>query len=67
MYNNSNFMEKRLTRRKDSALGGVCSGLSDYTNVDVTIWRLLFVLGTLFTVFPFILTYLILWILIPLE
>lgn len=60
-------MKKILTRKSDSVLGGVCSGLSDYTTVDVTLWRLLFVLGTIFTVFPFILTYIILWILVPLE
>ena len=48
-------------------LGGVCNGLSDYTNVDVIIWRLLFIRGTLFTIFPFILTYIILWIVLPSE
>lgn len=61
-------MNKRLTRKlKNCMLGGVCNGLSDYTNVDVIIWRLLFILGTLFTIFPFILTYIILWIVLPSE
>lgn len=56
----------RLTRiYKNSVFGGVCTGLDKYTNVDVSIWRLIFIFGTLFTTFPFILTYIILWIILP--
>jgi len=61
-------MNKKLVRKlRNCMLGGVCSGLEDYTNVDVVIWRLIFALGTLFTVFPFILVYIILWIVLPSE
>jgi phage shock protein PspC (stress-responsive transcriptional regulator) len=61
--------QKRELRRSMSKgqIGGVCAGIADYTDTDVTIWRLLFVIGTLFTVLPFILIYLIMWIVIPEE
>ena len=59
-------MEKKFRRNmENSVCGGVCNGIADYTDVDVTFWRLLFLFGTIFTVFPFILTYLIMWIVVP--
>jgi phage shock protein C len=59
-------MKHRLYRNiNKSSVGGVCAGLSEYYDIDVTIFRLVFVIGTIFTVFPFILTYLIMWIVIP--
>jgi len=50
-----------------STFGGVCMGLAKWSDMDVTIWRLIFVLGTLFTVIPFPVTYLAMWILVPKE
>ena len=60
-------MEKELKRKNDSEsyLGGVCSGLSEWTGIDVVLWRFIFFLGTVFTVYPFILIYIILWVVIP--
>ena len=59
-------MEKKFRRNMDKCImGGVCNGIADYTNTDVILWRLLFVLGTIFTIFPFVLTYLIMWIIVP--
>jgi len=58
-------MAKFKLDEKNSMIGGVCSGLGDYTNVDVSIWRLIFIFGTLFTTFPFSLVYIILWIVLP--
>jgi phage shock protein C len=47
-------------------LAGVCGGLAEYFNLDPTIVRLLFVLLALVTaIFPVLLVYLILWIVIP--
>ncbi len=60
---------KRLTRsNKDKMLGGVCGGIAEYMMVDPTIVRLVFALATFFTVvFPGILIYLIMWIVVPKE
>ena len=45
-------MEKRLYRVDEGKkMSGVCLGMAQYFNVDVTIIRLLWVLGTLFTGF----------------
>jgi len=59
---------KRLLRNTDNELiGGVCSGLADYFNMDITIVRLIFVFGSLFTCIAFGLVYLVLWIVVPEE
>ncbi len=60
---------KRLTRStRDKMLGGVCGGIAEYMMVDPTIVRLVFALATFFTVvFPGILIYLIMWIVVPKE
>jgi len=58
-------MEKRLYRdEQNKMLGGVCAGLAEYFDMDITVMRLLFA-------FTFLLmgvglgTYIILWIVIP--
>jgi len=60
---------KRLTRsRNDRMLAGVCGGLANFLDLDPTIIRLVFALATFFTVvFPGILIYLIMWIVVPKE
>ncbi len=56
---------KKLYRDEDSkVLGGVCSGLAAYFGVDVTVIRLLFVIGLPILGISF-LTYIILWITAP--
>ena len=58
---------KRLYRsRNDRILGGVCSGLAHYFEIDPVITRLLWVLLTFAMGFG-ILAYLIAWIIIPEE
>ncbi len=58
---------KRLYRsRKDRILGGVCSGLAHYFEIDPVIIRLLWVLLTFAMGFG-ILAYLIAWVIIPEE
>lgn len=57
--------EKRLFRDVDNAtIGGVCSGIANFFNIDVVIIRAIFVILFLFGGFGFPL-YLILWIIIP--
>jgi len=49
-------------------LAGICGGLANFLDVDPTIIRLIFALATFFTVvFPGILIYLIMWIVVPKE
>ncbi|WP_221389775.1 PspC domain-containing protein [Dyadobacter sp. NIV53] len=47
-------------------IGGVASGLADYLQIDVTIVRVLFVLGIFIPApFPIVLFYIILWMVMP--
>ena len=58
-------MEKKLQRNEqDKMLAGVCSGLADYFDVDVTWIRIAFVVATL-AGFSGVLAYIILWIAVP--
>lgn len=58
-------MEKKLTRNMDNkVLGGVCSGLAEYMDIDPVAVRLAFVLSTLFWGIGPIL-YLIMWLVVP--
>ncbi|MBI3678894.1 MAG: PspC domain-containing protein [Acidobacteria bacterium] len=63
------YARKRLYRlREDKKIGGICAGLARYMDVDVTLIRILVVALTIFTgVFPGILAYLIVWIIMPME
>ncbi|OFY51493.1 MAG: hypothetical protein A2W85_00950 [Bacteroidetes bacterium GWF2_41_31] len=59
-----NTRRKRLFRDMDHRIiGGVCSGLSAYFDVDPTWFRLAFVIATLSGLSPFV--YVILWIVVP--
>ncbi|MBS1975150.1 MAG: PspC domain-containing protein, partial [Bacteroidetes bacterium] len=62
-YNYGNFQSRgRLYRNADDKiLGGVCSGLANYLNIDPVILRIIFVIlfGALFWV------YILLWIVVP--
>ncbi len=51
---------------KNKVLGGVCSGLANYFNLDVALLRVLFVIALLFASFGFWL-YIILWVVIPID
>jgi phage shock protein PspC (stress-responsive transcriptional regulator) len=58
---------KRLYRsRYDTMIGGVCSGLAQYFNVDITIIRVVFVILALFAAGGVVI-YIILWIAIPVD
>jgi len=55
--------KKRFTRSIDNKmLAGVCSGLAKYFNVDPTLVRILWVVGTLFSKGLGILVYIVFWI-----
>ncbi len=57
---------KKLFREtgSDKMLSGVASGLAHYFDIDVTLFRLIFALG-FFTPMPVVITYIILWIVMP--
>ena len=57
---------RRLVRRSDDKMvAGVCSGLADYFGIDVTLVRVLTVLGAVFGLGSIILVYLVLWVVMP--
>ena len=59
-------MNKKLYRSNvDKKLAGVCAGLAEYFNVDVTIIRLIWALVTLCTVGTGVLAYIICALVIP--
>ncbi len=59
---------KRLIRtRKGRLLAGVCSGIGEYTGIDPTVVRVIFVALTLVTAGVFVLVYLAAWVIIPEE
>ena len=62
-------MDKKLYRSQArKMLGGVCGGLGDYFDIDVTLIRLIFVAISLATaIVPMAIFYLIAWIIIPVE
>ncbi|MHB8094523.1 MAG: PspC domain-containing protein [Candidatus Aminicenantales bacterium] len=60
-------MAKRLYRSlNQKMLGGVCGGLAEYFDADVSLVRLIFVGLTLMSaVLPMLIFYIIAWIVIP--
>jgi len=59
---------KRLVRRRDDrVIGGVCSGVAAYLGVDVTLVRVLTVLGAVFGLGSLLVAYVVAWILMPEE
>lgn len=51
-------------KNQNSILGGVCQGLANYLKTDLTLVRIVFVV-LFFTPFPIIISYLILWAVLP--
>ncbi len=57
---------RQLTRNPDDAmLGGVCSGVADYLGLDVTLVRVLTVLGAIFGLGSLLVAYVVAWVLVP--
>ena len=46
-------------------IAGVCGGLEEFSGIDVTIWRVIFVLLALPGGLPGILLYIAMWIIVP--
>lgn len=62
-------MTKKLYRsQKQKMIAGICGGLTEYFNIDVSLMRLLFVaLALLTALLPLVLFYIIAWIIVPAE
>ena len=57
---------RRLTRNTDEAMiGGVCAGVADYLGLDVTLVRVLAVLGAIFGLGSLVVAYVVAWLLMP--
>jgi phage shock protein PspC (stress-responsive transcriptional regulator) len=48
-------------------VAGVCAGLADYSGIDVTIIRLVVVIGSILGFGSLVVAYLVAWVLIPQE
>lgn len=61
-------MEKKLKRSRNQIVGGVCAGIANYFDWDVTLVRVIYAVLSIFTAgFPGFLLYIVLWIIMPLE
>ena len=61
-------MQRLYRSNKNKMIAGICGGIAEIVNQDPTLIRLLVVLVALLTaVVPFVLIYVIAWIIIPDE
>ncbi len=59
---------KRLVRRRDDRMvAGVCSGVAAYLGVDVTLVRILTVIGAIISFGTVAIAYVVGWLLMPEE
>ena len=56
---------KKLECSNNRLLGGVCAGIAETFDWDITAVRIAYVLLTLFTAFSGTLVYILLWIIMP--
>ena len=58
--------EKKLTRSANKVLAGVCGGIAEYFEIDVTLVRICYAALTIFSAgFPGILLYIVMLLLMP--
>ena len=58
-------MTKRLMRSNDRVWAGVCGGIAEYLDFDLTMVRIGYAFLTLFTCFSGLIFYFVLWICMP--
>ncbi len=56
---------RRLERSPNKTIAGVCAGIAEYFDFEVTVVRVIYLLLTVFTMFSGVVIYIILWILMP--
>jgi len=57
--------KRRLAKSRDKKLAGVCAGIAEYFNIDPTLVRIAFVIGTIASGGPFLLAYVLLSFIMP--
>lgn len=59
--------DRRLVRSsEDRMIAGVCGGLAEYFEIDSTLIRVAYVVGSVVSVaFPGLLVYILLWVVMP--
>lgn len=57
--------KRRMTKSPDKKLAGVCAGIAQYFNIDPTLVRIAFVIGTIASGGPFLLAYIALAFIMP--
>jgi len=61
-------MKKILRRSRNSMIGGVCAGIAEFFDMDVTLVRVIYVILSICSVgFPGFFVYVILWMVMPLN
>jgi len=61
-------MNKKLKRSRNQLVAGVCAGIAEYFDWDITIVRVVFALISIFSAgFPGLLVYVVCWLIMPLE
>ena len=59
-------MTKKLYRSTtDKKIASICGGLEDYTGIDSTVWRLIFLVLLLPGGAPGLVPYLVMWFIVP--
>jgi len=59
-------MKQKLTRSKNQMIAGVCAGIAEYFDWDITLVRVSYVLLSVLSAgFPGLLVYIILWMVMP--
>lgn len=58
-------MKKLYLSDTDRKIGGVCGGLGEYFDKDSTVFRVIFILITVFSLGLGIIAYLAMWLVIP--
>jgi phage shock protein C len=56
---------KRLSKTRDKKIAGVCGGIAEYFNIDPTLVRIAFVIGTIMSQGTFLAAYILLAIVMP--
>ncbi len=59
--------KRKLRKSRDKKVSGVASGIAEYFNIDPTLVRIAFVVGTIASGGPFFLSYIILGMIMPKE
>jgi phage shock protein C len=57
--------KRRMTKSREKKLAGVCAGIAQYFNIDPTLVRIAFVIGTIVSGGPFLIAYIIMAFVMP--